>query len=436
MFGAALTTVSAVLFLVFFLLDVAGFHTNPYFGIVTFLLLPAGFVLGLLLMPVGYWRARRRLALGKHVAEWPRIDLGQPRVRRILIVVMALTGLNIAIVAMAATKSVEYVDSEQFCTSVCHEPMEPESVAHRRSVHASISCTSCHVAPGAQGFVEAKLGGVRRLKGVLVGDYGRPIPVPVHDLPAPAGTCLNCHSQSRYTGEKIRQIRYYSDDEAVTEQITTLTMKVGGGGSELGGPSGIHWHASADTRIEYVAMDGDRGTIPWVRVTDARGTREYTIEGVTPEQLAGATRRVMDCTDCHNRYGHPIAATVDKAVDDALARGVLPRLPYIRREALAVLSDTERDHARAEREIADKLTGFYAQQPGLAADPRVAQAVESTKRIYTGNVFPAMKVKWGTYPSQLGHTDAPGCFRCHDDQHKSSTGKLISQDCETCHRME
>ena len=46
---------------------------------------------------------------------------------------------------MAATKSVEYVDSREFCTGVCHTPMQPEAVAHRRSVHANIGCTSCQV---------------------------------------------------------------------------------------------------------------------------------------------------------------------------------------------------------------------------------------------------------------------------------------------------
>ena len=44
-----------------------------------------------------------------------------------------------------------------------------------------------------------------------------------------------------------------------------------------------------------------------------------------------------------------------------------------------------------------------------------------------------MKVTWGTYPNHLGHTDSPGCFRCHDDQHATADGVTISQDCYTCH---
>jgi hypothetical protein len=51
-------------------------------------------------------------------------------------------------------------------------------------------------------------------------------------------------------------------------------------------------------------------------------------------------------------------------------------------------------------------------------------------------VFPLMRVTWGTYPNQLGHIDTPGCFRCHDDSHKTKDGKAISQDCELCHAIE
>ena len=41
---------------------------------------------------------------------------------------------------------------------------------------------------------------------------------------------------------------------------------------------------------------------------------------------------------------------------------------------------------------------------------------------------------WGTYPNNLGHTDYPGCFRCHDDSHSASDKKTITQDCGVCHQ--
>jgi hypothetical protein len=46
-----------------------------------------------------------------------------------------------------------------------------------------------------------------------------------------------------------------------------------------------------------------------------------------------------------------------------------------------------------------------------------------------------MRVKWGSYPNNLGHTDFPGCFRCHDDGHVAEDGRKIGQDCSSCHSM-
>lgn len=433
--GAALTTISAALFLVFLVIDLVGFYANPYLGIVTFVVLPALFVLGLLLIPMGAWRRRRRVARTGREPAWPILDFGRRPVRLGAIAVLVLTTINVAIVALAAYKSVEYADSTEFCTGVCHTPMRPQAVAHRASVHASISCASCHVGPGPEGFAQAKLSGVRRLAAMADASYERPVPVPVHDLPAAGATCGSCHTPTRYIGDRVRQFRYYSDDETTSEQVTTLTLSVGGGGWEDGGPRGIHWHASPGTRIEYIAADETRETIPWVRVVSGRGeVREYVAEGVSAEQIAAAERRVMDCTDCHNRPGHAIAASADRAVDGALGHGLLPRLPFIRREAIAALSDASRPTAEAERAIAERLTAFYG--PQIGGGPQVAQAIAATQRLYATNVFPEMGVRWGTYPNQLGHTDSPGCFRCHDEAKRTASGLVLSQDCESCHRMQ
>ena len=48
---------------------------------------------------------------------------------------------------------------------------------------------------------------------------------------------------------------------------------------------------------------------------------------------------------------------------------------------------------------------------------------------------PEMNITWGTYPNNLGHTDFPGCFRCHDGNHKSKGGDEITQDCNACHAL-
>ena len=49
-------------------------------------------------------------------------------------------------------------------------------------------------------------------------------------------------------------------------------------------------------------------------------------------------------------------------------------------------------------------------------------------------MYPDFGVKWGTYPSNLGHMDSPGCFRCHDESHATAAKKTITQDCNSCHQ--
>jgi hypothetical protein len=61
--------------------------------------------------------------------------------------------------------------------------------------------------------------------------------------------------------------------------------------------------------------------------------------------------------------------------------------------------------------------------------PEIAAAGRTLLAIYNRNVFPHLNVTWGTYPNNLGHTDAPGCFRCHEDT------KQIANDCNLCHQM-
>ncbi len=46
-----------------------------------------------------------------------------------------------------------------------------------------------------------------------------------------------------------------------------------------------------------------------------------------------------------------------------------------------------------------------------------------------------MKVDWKTHPNNIGHMYYPGCFRCHDGNHVSKDGKVISKDCNSCHTL-
>jgi hypothetical protein len=432
--GAAIATAMAVVFLALLALQLGGQVTNPYFGLLVFVAVPAGFVLGLLLIPIGIWRERRKMAAGQAAPEWPVIDLRLPKTRTVIFTVALLTFVNIIIVSLAAVGAVHHMETVEFCGTTCHTTMEPEWKAHQVSPHAEVPCVSCHVGNGAEALVESKVAGTRQLWHVITNQVQTPVAAPVRSMRPARETCQTCHWAEKDHGDKPRVIHEYADDQASTESTTTLQLHVGGGRADLGTGSGIHWHMNIDNKVEFISTDSARQTIPWVKLTDSKGNvKEYTVDGVTPEQLATGEHRLMDCMDCHNRPAHTFEPNAERAVDNAISSGHLPKtLPFARREAVAALKDEYPSDEDAQRGIDSRLRKVYAAQ---ASDPALPKMIAAVQDVYGRNVFPAMKVKWATYPNNIGHVFFNGCFRCHDDNHKSKDGTVIKQDCETCHAM-
>ena len=437
--GIGLTTAAVAAFLILFLGDLLGLHTtNPYMGIVLFIVLPVFAVIGLLLIPVGAVFERRRIRRGQPASVWPRIDFNNPMQLRRAGLLAVLIVANIAIVTLGGYGGLEYMETPAFCGQVCDQAMQPEFIAHQSAPHASVPCVACHIGPGAGAKAESKLAGVKRVFAVAFGTYQQPIPLPAAELLPARDTCERCHWPEKFHGDQLRHIHEYADDEANTESVTNLLMHLGGGNERLGFAEGIHWHMNLANEIEFVATDDQRQVIPYVRMTDGNGVvTEYVTPGVTEEELANGERRVMDCMDCHNRPSHPIAATAARAVDVSLTRGETPKaLPFVKREAVKLLEKSYPSQEVAMEEIAAALGDFYRREYTQLWDSRgkdVERAVEAVRAIYRRNVFPEMRVGFGTYPNNIGHTDFPGCFRCHDGEHVSSDGLTIVYDCETCH---
>jgi nitrate/TMAO reductase-like tetraheme cytochrome c subunit len=442
MVGAALVTLSAVLFLFVYLLDLFGMHTNPYIGIVFFLIMPAVFIFGLLLIPLGMWRERKARLAGKTVTtRWPVVDLNNLRTLRTALVVAILTIVNVLIVSLAAFRGIEYMDSVSFCGQTCHEVMQPEYASYQAGPHARVRCVECHIGSGASWFVKSKISGARQLYAVAFNTHSRPIPSPVHDLRPARDTCEQCHWPEKFHGDKIRAFREYADDQANTESVNVMRLHVGGGSESLGRVKGIHWHTSRSNVIEYIATDDKRQVIPWVRLTTPDGrVKEWTAAGVSAAALAKGERRRMDCMDCHNRPSHQFFPSAERAVDQAIALGVIDRgLPFVRREGVRLLKAAYPDQPAAFAAIRSGLETFYRANHAdvlTASKDSFDRAVDALQHLYGRSVFPSMKVTFGTYANNLGHNDFPGCFRCHDDSHKSKDGTSISQDCEMCHAVE
>jgi len=315
--------------------------------------------------------------------------------------------------------------------------MKPEFNAHQMAPHQKVACVGCHVAPGASGWVKSKMAGTRQLMGVIFDSFPRPIESAIESnrlTPSPK-TCEECHAREKVTGPRLRVIAKYKDDESNTPTQTVLMMLVGGG--RFGGIHGIH--LGPGVHMRYAAADKKRQNIPWVeyRNVDTGVMRTYIASDAKPESVRSLPTFEMQCVDCHNRPAHAFELP-DRAMDDAIAIGQLPSgLPFLKKTGANIIKADYKSEEDAERRIPDNLVSFYQQKYPDVYGKRAADiqtAGRALLAIYKRNVFPGLKVAWGTYPNNLGHTDYPGCFRCHDDNHRAGDKKTITQDCSACHQ--
>lgn len=435
--GGALTTASAMILIGFWVIDVVARSgpASPYVGIVVDLCLPGLFILGLVLIPVGMLLRRRRLkATGQLPAEYPKVDFGSPVFRRGLDFVVIATFINFVIVGTASYRGVAYMDTPNFCGQTCHV-MHPEWAAYNVSQHHThVACTECHIAAGVAGFVDAKINGTKQLIQVVFHSYPTPI-MPENRIPAAAKTCLHCHNPEQYIGDKLLVSASYGDDEknSITHSLVLLHV---GGRNMYGSVSGIH--GAHLGRIEYIATDTTNQTIPWVAKENSDGSMtEYQSSDV--KGSVSGQKRLMDCLDCHNRAAHSFA-TPEDALNRAMAAGSPnAALPFVHKEGLALIKADYTSQADAEAKITSGLEDFYrTQHPEVWSQQRsqVDEAAKALVAIYGVNVFPFMKVTWGTHPNNLDHNAYPGCFRCHDGSHNTADGKKsITNDCSVCHNL-
>jgi hypothetical protein len=434
--GGALTSASGVTMIGYWLVQIFGrFSENPYLGIIFFLLLPGLFIGGLILIPIGIFFRRKRLQkTGQIPAEFPRIDLNDRMFRHGLDIVLVATVVNLLVVAMASYRGAAYMDSPQFCGQSCHV-MHPEYTAYKISAHSHVACVECHIGSGAKSYFEAKVNGTKQLVEVGFNRYPRPIESPVENLRPAREICEACHTPARFVGEKLLVKSSFADDEKNTETQSVVLLHLGGldGLSHLTGIHGVHLG-----HIEYVATDPTRTTIPWVEKRNADGSETVFSSLPAGSGIPKGERRVMDCIDCHNRAAHTFV-TAEEAINRAMAEGVIsPDLPWVHKKGLELLNGNYASEADAGKKIPAALQAFYSSQHSDVTATKSAQikaAADELVTLYSQNVFPYMKVTWGTHPNHLGHMSYPGCFRCHDGSHNAKEGKSITNDCAACHNL-
>ncbi|MBD3222167.1 cytochrome C [bacterium] len=438
--GVVTLALLGLMLLLFVANTITGRDSNPYVDLVGFLVLPAILAFAVVLLVIGnVVRRRRERTEGRSHTV---LDITSGRFVRRAVTVVGICLVAFVGLGMFSFEAYHYTDSNQFCSTVCHEVMEPEATTHATSPHANVKCVECHIGPGASWFVRAKLSGLRQVYAVLTDDFHRPIPTPVLNLRPARETCEVCHWPTQFHGSHLVAHPRFAGDRENTEQTTALVVHVGGpeGAAETTESSGIHWHVDPRNEVRYRHLDRKRQEIVEVVQTTPDGEVRYQLADAPADS---GEWRTMDCLDCHNRPTH-IYHLPHRAMDMALSTGTLDAdVPWLRKEGERVLREvTPTDDTAAA--IAVRLREIYREEhpDDLAA---LEAAIEPTSRaladILERNVWPGMNIDWGTYESNLSHFDAVGefgdggCFRCHNEMLESDEGDVISQDCEACHAL-
>ena len=329
----------------------------------------------------------------------------------------------------------EYTASTEFCGTICHS-LQPEYEMYQQSFHAHVSCAECHVGPGLAAELGAKLNGLRELYLYTTDTYERPIPSPVETLRPARDVCEHCHWPEVFYTDRAVEIPHFANDAANSRTNTYMLVKIGGGTERTGQGRGIHWHI--ENKIEYIATDPQRQNIPWVRAQINGETLTYVdvTNPLSEEALQQYEIREMDCIDCHNRATHVFEST-DALLDEAMANGLLPTdLPYLRREAWTIMEG----HAGFEETMAAlaAIPDFYRDTyPDIYAERQatLTYVVDVLQDMYKISHFPEAEVDHETYPDNLAHSEAPGCFRCHDGKHLADETQSIRLHCTICHTI-
>jgi len=360
---------------------------------------------------------------------------GSSTVRRILpfaIVIIIGTAL-----LLGMTSAWQYTNTSVFCGTACHT-MPPQYVSHQNSSHVRVTCEECHL-----GRTELGEQIIRKIEyswqtgsAMVTGNYEYPIRA--RNMRPSVDVCETCHYPQQFSNDTLVELKQFGYDEESTLSYTYLILKTGGGTSREGLGFGIHWHI--ENPVEFIALDEEKQEIPYVRVQNADGSyTEYvdTESGFNSSAIDESQLVTMDCMSCHNRTSH-ISYQPDEAVDSMLFRGVISTgIPEIKMRAVEYLSKPYASVDEAKAGIAG-LADFYRKNYSVyyqANTDLINQAVDQLINTFESSNFPEQKFNWDTHPDNAQHKFSPGCLRCHDGKHLTTSGEAVRLECNLCHSI-
>ncbi|MBS1215514.1 MAG: cytochrome c family protein [Proteobacteria bacterium] len=348
--------------------------------------------------------------------------------------------IGIAVVVAAGIAGWEYTNSDQFCANMCHAVHPEESLAHKESAHARVHCVECHMGRTSTLHLMAlKPTHLKELWGMIAG-YERP--TYSSTLRPAREACESCHWPSAEHHDSIAVNKRFGTDPKSSATDYRLTLHTSAN-IEREIPwkvTGIHWHIDNDVQIK--AADPQRREIPWVQVRRADGTTSTFVDAtsrLSKAEIEKLPARRMECFDCHNQAGHPFL-NPSRAVDEAIAAGKIDRsLPLAKSRAEdLIVAAASLSGPRAERAATiDKLIAESMAKANVPATDKAKEAkfAATMKEILLASTFDEKGFTWKSFPNHAGHSDTPGCFRCHNGKHVNEKGEAIRLQCTLCHDL-
>ena len=441
MAGAVVSTLIFPVLIVSIFLDMLGFVNNPYFGFLIYMVMGPLFLAGLATVAVGFLFFKDHEEIGIFTLEYIREQFSMPgrfiRIRRLIYFSTGLFLITAIVIWLVSYTGFKYTETTGFCGQFCHSVMEPEYISYQNSPHSRISCVDCHISGSSDLVTRSKMSGIRMIFSTIFDDYDRPLKNPEHPLRPSREVCEQCHRPEVFHGDKLYVKDIFLSDEQNTHVQTVLLMRVGAGGYREHEAGGIHWHVSPTHQVYYQGGQGGDGRIGRIKLIDHDGSvHVFDHETQGNEPTPDMNFRLMDCMDCHNRPTH-VFLSPGEALDQKISVGLIPRdLPFIKKVALEVIQGQYPNKAQAQRGIAIALENWYSKnEPEVYKQRRadLEKAINGAFKAWSENVFPEMAIEWGTYQSNIGHRGSQGCFRCHQENYKTETGRQIPSNCDLCH---
>ncbi len=444
--GTVIAVFNLATILSLFLLNTVFGFGGSYIGLFIYIILPGFMIIGLLMIPIGMRinrrKARKATQEGKEL-NWPVIDFNAQTTRNAGMIFIVGTVVLLIISSIGSYEAFHYTESVEFCGKLCHKVMEPEYTTYHGSAHERVACVECHVGEGAGWYVKSKLSGLYQVYSVIAKKYPQPIPTPIANLRPAQETCERCHWPQKFYDDKLRVKNSFLSDENNTEVMLQMLVKTSTHETADGVVKGIHQHISPEVKIEYKPLENNRQVIPWVKYTNTKTGEEFVYVdnelGLSQQQIDSLETRVMDCLDCHNRPSHNYNAP-QNFIDIAMKSGKISKtLPGVKLAAMQVLYVDYSTKDSAMMAIQNSVNEYYnSTYPEIATSRKadIDAAITEIQNGYASNIFPFMKASWKSYPNNLGHMESNGCYRCHNNRHSTTEGKVISKDCNLCHNIK